>query len=107
MKTLLLALAVVVLVCLGSANELGLGRQRVDRRRRQAVGAPYGLCFQCNQKSSRDCLNPKRCPYFHRTCYTLYNSGGQWTVKGCAKMCPTAGPNERVKCCYKPECNND
>uniref|UniRef100_A0A346CIA0 Sulditoxin subunit A n=1 Tax=Spilotes sulphureus TaxID=1899469 RepID=3NBA_SPISL len=111
MKTLLLALAVVVLVCLGSANQLGLGRQQIDRRQRQAIGPPYGLCFQCDRKTSPDCSTAKKCPWYHTTCYTLYKPddacGEEWAVKGCAKTCPTAGPYERVKCCYKPECNND
>uniref|UniRef100_A0A346CIB3 Sulditoxin subunit B n=1 Tax=Spilotes sulphureus TaxID=1899469 RepID=3NBB_SPISL len=111
MKTLLLALAVVVLVCLGSANELGLGRQQIDRGRRQAIGPPYGICYQCNRKSCRDCFNPKRCPSYHTMCYTLYkpneNGAEEWAVKGCARKCPTAGPNERVNCCRGRDCNND
>nr|C0HJD3.1 RecName: Full=Fulgimotoxin; Short=FTx [Oxybelis fulgidus] len=74
----------------------------------QAIGPPFGLCFQCNQKTSSDCFNAKRCPPFHRTCYTLYkpDGGEEWAVKGCAKGCPTAGPDERVKCCHTPRCNN-
>nr|ANN23946.1 three finger toxin 3 [Trimorphodon lambda] len=110
MKTLLVALVVVAFVCLGSADQLGIGREQIDQGQRQVIGPPYGICFQCNRKSCSDCFKPKRCPIYHTTCYTLYKPNGngeEWAVKGCAKTCPTARPGERVKCCRTRECNND
>nr|ANN23936.1 three finger toxin 1 [Boiga cynodon] len=109
MKTLLLALVVVAFVCLGSADQLGLGRQRIDWQQGQAVGLPFTLCFECDRKTSSDCSTAHRC--YRGSCYTLYkpgeNGGEKWAVKGCARKCPTAGPNERAKCCSSPRCNSD
>uniref|UniRef100_A0A6G1S330 Three-Finger Toxin 05 n=1 Tax=Boiga nigriceps TaxID=1867089 RepID=A0A6G1S330_9SAUR len=109
MKTLLLALAVVAFVCLGSADQLGLGRQRIGWGQGQAVGLPFTLCFKCNRMTSSDCSTASRC--YRGSCYTLYKLderlGEKWAVKGCAETCPTAGPNERVKCCRSPRCNDD
>uniref|UniRef100_A0A346CIB0 Sulmotoxin 2 n=1 Tax=Spilotes sulphureus TaxID=1899469 RepID=3NB2_SPISL len=84
MKTLLLALAVVAFMCLDSVYPLN--------------------CFQCNRETWWKCSEAKRCRLGNK-CYNLYNSDGKWTVKGCAQTCPTAGPDERVKCCYISECN--
>uniref|UniRef100_A0A481MQL6 Three-Finger Toxin 09 n=1 Tax=Boiga dendrophila TaxID=46286 RepID=A0A481MQL6_BOIDE len=111
MKTLLLALAVVAFVCLGAADQLGLGRQRIDWEQGQAIGPPHGFCTQCNRKTCSNCFIGQRCPAYHRTCYTLYkpdeNGELKWAVKGCAKTCPTARPGERVKCCTEVNCNSD
>uniref|UniRef100_A0A481MQL5 Three-Finger Toxin 10 n=1 Tax=Boiga dendrophila TaxID=46286 RepID=A0A481MQL5_BOIDE len=108
MKTLLLAVAVVAFVCLGSADQLGLGRQQTDWGQGQAKGPPFTLCFHCNRKTSSHCSTVYRC--YSRWCYTLYkrdeNGELKWAVKGCTDTCPTAGPNERVKCCRPPNCNS-
>nr|ANN23943.1 three finger toxin [Boiga nigriceps] len=109
MKTLLLALAVVALVCLGSADQLGLGRQRIDWGQGQAVGPSFTLCSECNRNTPSRCSTDHRC--YRGWCYTLYkpdeNCELKWAVKGCAEKCPTEGPNERVKCCRSPNCNSD
>uniref|UniRef100_A0A481MQK0 Three-Finger Toxin 05 n=1 Tax=Boiga dendrophila TaxID=46286 RepID=A0A481MQK0_BOIDE len=111
MKTLLLAVAVVAFVCLGSADQLGLGRQQTDWGQGQAKGPPHGFCIQCNQKTCSNCFIGQRCLPYHMTCYTLYkpdeNCELKWAVKGCAKTCPTARPGERVKCCTGASCNSD
>uniref|UniRef100_A0A0B8RS42 Three-finger toxin 3c n=1 Tax=Philothamnus irregularis TaxID=1899461 RepID=A0A0B8RS42_9SAUR len=110
MKTLLLALAVVAFVCLGSADQLGLGRPRIGWGQGQAVGPPFTLCFECNRETCSNCFKDNRCPPYHRTCYTLYRPDGngemKWAVKGCAKKCPTAQPGESVQCCNTPKCND-
>nr|P83490.1 RecName: Full=Alpha-colubritoxin [Coelognathus radiatus] len=77
----------------------------------QAIGPPYGLCFQCNQKTSSDCTEARRCSPFHEKCYTLYQPDENWMKSsglshfGCGKQCPTAGPEGRVTCCLTPRCN--
>nr|A7X3S2.1 RecName: Full=Toxin 3FTx-Tri3; Flags: Precursor [Trimorphodon biscutatus]ABU68478.1 3FTx-Tri3 [Trimorphodon biscutatus] len=111
MKTLLLALVVVAFMCLGSADEVGLGNEQIDRGRRQAIGPPFTRCSKCNRNWS---------PPFPLGLYTVSHvkscgghlssigqCGEDWVVKGCAKTCPTAGPGERVKCCYSPRCNKN
>nr|A7X3S0.1 RecName: Full=Toxin 3FTx-Tri2; Flags: Precursor [Trimorphodon biscutatus]ABU68477.1 3FTx-Tri2 [Trimorphodon biscutatus] len=111
MKTLLLALVVLAFVCLGSADQVGLGKEQIDRGRRQAIGPPFTRCSQCNRNRSPQCFIEDRCTPGDFTCYTVYkpngNGGEDWVVKGCAKTCPTAGPGERVKCCYSPRCNKN
>uniref|UniRef100_A0A481MQJ6 Three-Finger Toxin 08 n=1 Tax=Boiga dendrophila TaxID=46286 RepID=A0A481MQJ6_BOIDE len=101
MKTLLLALAVVAFVCLGSADQLGLARQPNPLSSR---------CFECTAENFwPKCLSTKQCPVGYHMCYTLFKPheklGTKWAVKGCAKTCPTAGPNEIVNCCLTHECN--
>nr|A7X3V0.1 RecName: Full=Toxin 3FTx-Tel4; Flags: Precursor [Telescopus dhara]ABU68486.1 3FTx-Tel4 [Telescopus dhara] len=109
MKTLLLALVVVAFMCLGSADQLGLGSQRIDWEQGQAIGPPHGLCVQCDRKTCKNCFKSERCQPYNRICYTLYkpdeNGEMKWAVKGCAKTCPSAKPGERVKCCSSPRCN--
>uniref|UniRef100_A0A0B8RZX3 Three-finger toxin 4c n=1 Tax=Philothamnus irregularis TaxID=1899461 RepID=A0A0B8RZX3_9SAUR len=103
MKTLLLALAVVAFVCLGSANQQGRGRKPpLDLHSR--------YCFQCTPENhSYKCPTAEKCPGMRTKCYTLYkrdeNGEEKWAVKDCAYTCPTAGPDERVKCCFHNRCN--
>uniref|UniRef100_A0A6G1S2M3 Three-Finger Toxin 01 n=1 Tax=Boiga nigriceps TaxID=1867089 RepID=A0A6G1S2M3_9SAUR len=101
MKTLLLALAVVAFVCLGSADQLGLRRPLISHSQ---------YCFQCTTESLwHKCSRSEQCPGMHTKCYTLYkldeNGEEKWAAKGCAYSCPTPGPGERVKCCFYNGCN--
>nr|ABU68479.1 3FTx-Tel2 [Telescopus dhara] len=92
MKTLLLALAVVAFMCLGS-------------------GESSHRCFQCNHKTLQGCATPKPCKESYNTCYTVYvpekNGELKWYMKACGRMRPTARYREIVKCCNTQECNND
>uniref|UniRef100_A0A0B8RSZ3 Three-finger toxin 10d n=1 Tax=Philothamnus irregularis TaxID=1899461 RepID=A0A0B8RSZ3_9SAUR len=102
MKTLLLALAVVAFVCLGSANQQGRGRKPpIDLHSR--------YCFQCTPENRwYKCPQATRCTGIANKCYTLYKrdeNEEKWAVKNCAYTCPTAGPDERVKCCFYNGCN--
>uniref|UniRef100_A0A481MQK7 Three-Finger Toxin 01 n=1 Tax=Boiga dendrophila TaxID=46286 RepID=A0A481MQK7_BOIDE len=101
MKTLLLALAVVAFVCLGSADQ---------QRRKKKPDLHNTYCFQCTAENHwYKCPSAARCTGISNKCYTLYkldeNGGKKWAVKGCAFTCPTAGPGEKVKCCLYNGCN--
>nr|ABU68485.1 3FTx-Thr3 [Thrasops jacksonii] len=86
MKTLLLALMVVPLVCQDSV---------------------YPDCYQCTGENCwYRCLGPRKCPIGERICYTLYKDDGKrFYAKGCARSCLSAGPGETVNCCFYSGCN--
>nr|Q8AY49.1 RecName: Full=Weak toxin 3; Flags: Precursor [Bungarus candidus]AAL30061.1 weak toxin 3 [Bungarus candidus] len=85
MKTLLLTLVVVTIVCL----DLG-----------------YTLtCLICPEK---DCQKVHTCRNEEKICVKRFydkNQLGWRAQRGCAVSCPKAKPNETVQCCSTDDCN--
>nr|ADN67573.1 three-finger toxin precursor [Naja atra] len=85
MKTLLLTLVVVTIVCL----DLGYTRK----------------CLNC---STRYCTTFHTCPNGQDLCFKRWYEGNQlgWrAIRGCAATCPEAKTRETVECCATDKCN--
>uniref|UniRef100_A0A0F7Z3S7 Three-finger toxin 11a n=1 Tax=Micrurus fulvius TaxID=8637 RepID=A0A0F7Z3S7_MICFL len=87
MKTLLLTLVVVTIVCLDLGNT-----------------ANTLMCDNSNVQSIR---TPKRCLKNQKLCYkiTFFTPGYGWTQKkGCIHRCPESTPDKKVQCCATNNC---
>nr|ADF50015.1 short-chain three finger toxin isoform 7 [Bungarus flaviceps] len=85
MKTLLLTLVVVTIVCLD-----------------------FGYTRKCLTKYSRDNESSKTCPSGQNVCFKKWemgNSSEKNAKRGCIAACPKPKKNEMIQCCSKDKCN--
>ncbi|XP_032078232.1 weak neurotoxin 10-like [Thamnophis elegans] len=85
MKTLLLALLVVTVVCLDFGHTL--------------------ICYRCPGVLGR---SVRKCPNGQNLCYrrrNFYDLLGFRARRGCAATCPNLEPYEIIKCCSRNRCN--
>nr|P0C554.1 RecName: Full=Neurotoxin 3FTx-RK; Flags: Precursor [Bungarus fasciatus] len=85
MKTLLLTLVVVTIVCL----ELGYTRK-------------------CLTKYSQDNESSKTCPSGQKLCFKKWETGkllGTKVKRGCVATCPQPKKEWIIQCCAKDKCN--
>uniref|UniRef100_R4G2H7 3FTx-Hem-14 n=1 Tax=Hemiaspis signata TaxID=355698 RepID=R4G2H7_9SAUR len=84
MKTLLLTLVVVTIVCLDLGDSL--------------------KCY-LSSTHSKDCAVGEDLCYTETWCDAWCGVRGQRVELGCAATCPTAKPRVTVKCCSTDNCN--
>ncbi|XP_032078229.1 weak neurotoxin 10-like [Thamnophis elegans] len=85
MKTLLLALLVVTVVCLDFGHTL--------------------ICYTCPGVL---CKTKQKCPKGQNLCFRrrkFYDLIGFGASRGCAATCPTVGRSDVIACCSTNRCN--
>ncbi|XP_032078233.1 weak neurotoxin 5-like, partial [Thamnophis elegans] len=85
MKTLLLALLVVTVVCLDFGDTL--------------------ICYKCKEGL---CITERKCSNKQNLCFKrrkLFSPFGLRTRRGCAATCPTRKRNNAIECCSENRCN--
>uniref|UniRef100_R4G2H8 3FTx-Hem-6 n=1 Tax=Hemiaspis signata TaxID=355698 RepID=R4G2H8_9SAUR len=85
MKTLLLTLVVVTIVCLDLGNSFS--------------------CYKTPDVKSEACAAGENQCYTKTWCGSMCSIRGSLIELGCAATCPTAKPGVTVKCCSTDNCN--